>query len=58
MKLTRQEINQHNNQQSCWVAIHGAVYDVTGREIIVLEGPTTPGSLLKTFWTPTQVVQL
>ncbi|CAP80956.1 Pc12g13290 [Penicillium rubens Wisconsin 54-1255] len=29
MKLTRQEINQHNNQESCWVAIHGAVYDVT-----------------------------
>ncbi|KAF7518294.1 hypothetical protein PCG10_000534 [Penicillium crustosum] len=29
MKLTRQEINRHNNQESCWVAIHGAVYDVT-----------------------------
>ncbi|CAI7571185.1 unnamed protein product [Penicillium glandicola] len=29
MKLTQQEINRHNNQDSCWVAIHGAVYDVT-----------------------------
>ncbi|CAG8253768.1 unnamed protein product [Penicillium nalgiovense] len=29
MKLTREKINQHNNQESCWVAIHGAVYDVT-----------------------------
>jgi cytochrome b involved in lipid metabolism len=30
MALTRQEINQHNSRQSCWVVIHGAVYDVTG----------------------------
>ncbi|KAJ5960805.1 uncharacterized protein N7479_007955 [Penicillium vulpinum] len=29
MKLTHQEISRHNNQESCWVAIHGAVYDVT-----------------------------
>ncbi|KGO56442.1 Alpha-hydroxy acid dehydrogenase, FMN-dependent [Penicillium expansum] len=29
MKLTRQEINRHNNQETCWVVIHGAVYDVT-----------------------------
>jgi cytochrome b involved in lipid metabolism len=43
MKLTRQEINQHNNQESCWVAIHGAVYDVTGRGTTIPEGPTTPG---------------
>lgn len=30
MTLTRAEIQQHNSRQSCWVAIHGAVYDVTG----------------------------
>ena len=30
MKLARGDIVQHNNRQSCWVAIHGAVYDVTG----------------------------
>ncbi|KAJ5668709.1 hypothetical protein N7462_009779 [Penicillium macrosclerotiorum] len=29
MTLTRAEIKQHNTRQSCWVAIHGAVYDVT-----------------------------
>ncbi|KAJ5189032.1 hypothetical protein N7491_005356 [Penicillium cf. griseofulvum] len=29
MKFTRQDINRHDNQESCWVAIHGAVYDVT-----------------------------
>ncbi|KAJ6188106.1 hypothetical protein N7519_003014 [Penicillium mononematosum] len=36
MKLTRQEINRHNNQESCWVAIHGAVYDVTGGAAVIL----------------------
>ncbi|KAL4960450.1 FMN-dependent dehydrogenase-domain-containing protein [Aspergillus stella-maris] len=30
MTVTRAEIAQHNSRQSCWVAIHGAVYDVTG----------------------------
>ncbi|OQE47026.1 hypothetical protein PENCOP_c001G01104 [Penicillium coprophilum] len=29
MKFTSQEISRHNNQASCWVVIHGAVYDVT-----------------------------
>ncbi|RJE23437.1 Cytochrome b2 [Aspergillus sclerotialis] len=29
MKLARGDIVQHNNRQSCWIAIHGAVYDVT-----------------------------
>ncbi|CEJ62255.1 hypothetical protein PMG11_10758 [Penicillium brasilianum] len=29
MTLTREEIQQHSTRQSCWVAIHGAVYDVT-----------------------------
>ena len=29
MTLTRAEILQHDTRQSCWVAIHGAVYDVT-----------------------------
>ncbi|KAJ5179961.1 hypothetical protein N7492_003171 [Penicillium capsulatum] len=29
MTLSRAELQQHNNRQSCWVAIHGAVYDVT-----------------------------
>ncbi|KAJ5835375.1 Alpha-hydroxy acid dehydrogenase FMN-dependent [Penicillium robsamsonii] len=29
MKFTRQQINRHDNQESCWVVIHGAVYDVT-----------------------------
>lgn len=38
MKLTRQEINRHNNQESCWVAIHGAVYDVTGRKLTMPAG--------------------
>lgn len=30
MTVTREEIQQHSTRQSCWVAIHGAVYDVTG----------------------------
>ncbi|KAL4895067.1 FMN-dependent dehydrogenase-domain-containing protein [Aspergillus ambiguus] len=29
MRLTPDEIAQHNNRDSCWVAIHGSVYDVT-----------------------------
>ncbi|KAJ5234103.1 uncharacterized protein N7469_003271 [Penicillium citrinum] len=29
MLVTRAEIQRHNSRQSCWVAIHGAVYDVT-----------------------------
>ncbi|KAJ5742440.1 uncharacterized protein N7511_011459, partial [Penicillium nucicola] len=29
MTLTRQALSQHNSRQSCWVAIHGVVYDVT-----------------------------
>ncbi|KAJ5384122.1 hypothetical protein N7517_002033 [Penicillium concentricum] len=29
MKLTRQEVTRHDNRESCWVVIHGAVYDVT-----------------------------
>lgn len=44
MKLTRQEINRHNNQETCWVVIHGAVYDVTGRGLIILAGDVTQTS--------------
>ncbi|KAF9888189.1 hypothetical protein FE257_009184 [Aspergillus nanangensis] len=29
MKLTRSEVAKHGTRQSCWVAIHGSVYDVT-----------------------------
>ncbi|KAJ6017261.1 hypothetical protein N7451_000640 [Penicillium sp. IBT 35674x] len=29
MTLTRADIEKHNSRKSCWVAIHGAVYDVT-----------------------------
>ncbi|KAJ5777638.1 hypothetical protein N7520_000884 [Penicillium odoratum] len=29
MKLTKEDIAQHNSRDSCWVAIHGGVYDVT-----------------------------
>ncbi|CAG8165709.1 unnamed protein product [Penicillium olsonii] len=29
MKLTHDDIRQHNGRSSCWVAIHGNVYDVT-----------------------------
>ncbi|KAJ5102491.1 hypothetical protein N7532_003020 [Penicillium argentinense] len=29
MAVTRAQIQQHNSRQSCWVVIHGAVYDVT-----------------------------
>ncbi|KAJ5659910.1 hypothetical protein N7507_006361 [Penicillium longicatenatum] len=29
MKLSRADVKQHNSRKSCWVAIHGAVYDVT-----------------------------
>ncbi|KAJ5160948.1 uncharacterized protein N7482_007952 [Penicillium canariense] len=29
MVFTWAELQQHNTRQSCWVAIHGAVYDVT-----------------------------
>lgn len=31
MTLTRAEIKQHGSRESCWVIIHGAVYDVTGK---------------------------
>ncbi|KAJ5826444.1 hypothetical protein N7474_003582 [Penicillium riverlandense] len=40
MKLSRNEIEQHNSRRSCWVAIHGAVYDVTGT-LRMLDGRTT-----------------
>jgi hypothetical protein len=30
MTVTRAQIQEHSSRQSCWVAIHGAVYDVTG----------------------------
>ncbi|GAB1194955.1 hypothetical protein APSETT444_004207 [Aspergillus pseudonomiae] len=29
MRLTRAEVEKHNNKESCWVTIHGSVYDVT-----------------------------
>lgn len=28
--LTREEVEKHSTKESCWVAIHGFVYDVTG----------------------------
>lgn len=34
MTLTRTEVKQHNSRASCWVIIHGAVYDVTGEFVI------------------------
>lgn len=39
MTLTRQEVSQHNSRQSCWVVIHGAVYDVTGEVLSSVEFP-------------------
>lgn len=30
MRIARADIEQHTTRQSCWVAIHGGVYDVTG----------------------------
>lgn len=30
MTVTRAQIQEHNNRQSCWIAIRGDVYDVTG----------------------------
>lgn len=30
MTITRADIAQHTSRESCWVAIHGTVYDVTG----------------------------
>ncbi|KAJ6155213.1 hypothetical protein N7470_005779 [Penicillium chermesinum] len=30
MMITKADIDQHTTRQSCWVAIHGCVYDVTG----------------------------
>jgi hypothetical protein len=39
MTLTRQEISRHNSRQSCWVVIHGAVYDVTGEVLSSVECP-------------------
>ena len=40
MPLTRADIEQHSSRKSCWVAIHGAVYDVTG---------TSPQFILHSF---------
>ena len=28
--LTREEVEKHNSRESCWIAIHGSVYDITG----------------------------
>jgi L-lactate dehydrogenase (cytochrome) len=28
-KLTGREVSTHNNEDSCWVIIHGKAYDVT-----------------------------
>lgn len=30
MHLTSEDLEKHNSKDSCWVAIHGSVYDVTG----------------------------
>ncbi|GAQ37620.1 L-lactate dehydrogenase [Aspergillus niger] len=29
--LSREEVEKHSTRESCWVAIHGSVYDVTGK---------------------------
>ncbi|KAF7591821.1 hypothetical protein BBP40_001092 [Aspergillus hancockii] len=29
MWLTRNEVERHNSKASCWIAVHGSVYDVT-----------------------------
>lgn len=34
--LTREKVEKHNNQESCWIAIHGSVYDVTGIYLLEL----------------------
>lgn len=28
--LTREELEKHNSRESCWIALHDSVYDVTG----------------------------
>lgn len=30
-QLSAAEVSQHNNKDSCWIAVRGKVYDVTGR---------------------------
>ncbi|PYH93561.1 L-lactate dehydrogenase [Aspergillus ellipticus CBS 707.79] len=32
--LTREEVEKHSTRESCWVAIHGSVYDVTVTDFI------------------------
>ncbi|RAH51378.1 FMN-dependent alpha-hydroxy acid dehydrogenase [Aspergillus brunneoviolaceus CBS 621.78] len=42
--LTREEIERHSSRQSCWVAIHGSVYDVTD---FIDEHPGGPQVILR-----------
>ncbi|PYH47370.1 FMN-dependent alpha-hydroxy acid dehydrogenase [Aspergillus saccharolyticus JOP 1030-1] len=42
--LTREEVEKHSSRQSCWVAIHGSVYDVTD---FIDEHPGGPQAILR-----------
>ncbi|PYI22243.1 hypothetical protein BO99DRAFT_378301 [Aspergillus violaceofuscus CBS 115571] len=42
--LTREDIEKHSSRQSCWVAIHGSVYDVTD---FIDEHPGGPQVILR-----------
>lgn len=33
------EVSQHKSKESCWIAVRGKVYDVTGLLIVLIEFP-------------------
>ncbi|MDW7748305.1 cytochrome b5-like heme/steroid binding domain-containing protein [Halomonas sp.] len=42
--ITREELARHDSAESCWKAIHGAVYDVTG---FISDHPTPAAVMLE-----------
>lgn len=43
-KLTMAEVEQHNSEEDCWIAIHGKVYDLTD---FAEEHPAGPESIIE-----------
>jgi len=43
-KLTMNDVEQHNTEEDCWIAIHGKVYDLTE---FVEEHPAGPESIIE-----------
>ena len=55
-KVEGTEVAKHNSRQSCWIAVHGKVYDVTGKPNgTPQESKVIDERVSKSSWTITQV---